>query len=238
MSRSRKGPDELQLDGGNDNVRLGAGDDTIDLDNFLAYQTPGLGHINAGAGFDRLDLSIEQADQELTHGLVINLNKKIDIGAFSIQVTGVEEIIGTKFGDNITGTDGDDVLYGGGGTNTLTGGDGADVLVGDIGARDIFIYHRADNSPAGNGRDMILDFDGHDVIDLSLIDPGTKHHKFNFVGDAPLKHAGDLRAVVHNEHVPELAYTMIQANLDNDKAPEFEIKIIGDLSMNSHDFLL
>jgi Ca2+-binding RTX toxin-like protein len=228
--------DWLDLDGGNDNIRLGAGDDTIDLDNFFGYQAPGLSHIDAGAGFDTLDLSTDQANAELKHGLDIHLDGKTDMGAFKIQLKNAEEVIGTKFADTITGTDGDDVIYGGAGRDTLTGGRGADYLISDefgysIGpsdnARDTFIYNDVDDSPAGKGHDTIV-LDGRDIIDLSPIDPGTKSGRFHFLrSEGPLEHAGDLRVVEHNERVPELVYYTIQANLDNDKAPEFEIEVHG-----------
>jgi Ca2+-binding RTX toxin-like protein len=231
--------DKLQLDGGNDNIRLGAGDDTINLDNYFGYQAPGLSHIDAGAGFDILDLSTDQANAELKHGLDIHLDGTTDMGAFSIQLKNVEEVLGTRFADTITGTDGDDLIYGGAGNDKLMGGRGADVLIsyefgysppsnGDN-VRDTFVYKDASDSPAGEGHDTIVD-DSRDIIDLSLIDPGTKNGRFSFVRSGPLVHLGDLRVVEHNERVPALFYYTIEANLDHDKAPEFEIEVHGGFS--------
>jgi Ca2+-binding RTX toxin-like protein len=229
---STQGNDQYHLDGGNDKVLLGAGDDRVDLDNLYGYQAPGLSHINGGAGFDTLDFSTEQAGETLTHGLVINLNKNIDLGAFDINVKNFEEVIGSKFADNITGTNGDDILMGGGGGDTLTGGRGADYLIGSSDAHDTFVYHNVNNSPAGNGRDIIVDFESNrDVIDLSPIDLGSQHHKFHYT-DGPLKDVGDIRFVQHDMHVPELNYTMIQAIIDPDEGIGFEIKVMGLINGN------
>src|SRR5262249_1738806 len=104
-------------------------------------------------------------------------------------------------------------------------------------AKDIFVYHQASNSSAGDGRDTIDDFEhGVDIIDLSLIDPGTKNHKFHFVGDGPLEHEGDIRVIHH--HGAGQGYDLIEANLDNDKGVEFEIKVRADIDLTQGDFLL
>jgi Ca2+-binding RTX toxin-like protein len=235
--------DKLQLDGGNDNIRLGAGDDTINLDNYFGYQAPGLSHIDAGAGFDILDLSTDQANAELKHGLDIHLDGTTDMGAFSIQLKNAEEVLGTKFADTITGTDGDDLIYGGAGNDKLMGGRGADYLIGggygrsysdlDDDRRDTFIFKDVDDSPAGNGHDTIV-MGRADIIDLTLIDAGTKSGRFHIVDSGPLEHVGDLRIVYHDESVPALTYITLEANLDHDEAPEFEIEVHGALNMDGH----
>jgi Ca2+-binding RTX toxin-like protein len=231
--------DLLQLDGGNDKVKLGAGDDTINLDNFLGYAAPGLSQIDGEGGHDHLDLSTQGADRLITHGLIINLNKKIGLGDFGIHLKSVEVVTGTKFADNIIGTSGNDWLYGGGGGDKLTGGRGRDELTGSEGAGDTFIYHKANNSRVGEEHDAIYGFEHDiDVIDLSLIDSGTKNHKFHFVGNQLLGDAGDLHLVVHDELGIENDYTLVQASLDKDHSPEFEIKFMGDVELSKADFLL
>jgi Ca2+-binding RTX toxin-like protein len=68
---------------------------------------------------------------------------------------GIENLVGSRFGDK---------LIGNGGSNRLDGGGGNDVLVGGYGA-DTFVF-----AGGSFGRDSVLDFeDGIDRIDLSAL---------------------------------------------------------------------
>ncbi|MGE0273181.1 MAG: choice-of-anchor C family protein [Alphaproteobacteria bacterium] len=143
------------LDGGN-------GDDTF----AFSVETTGSGFLTladnvviGGAGTDTFDVSGYARAMEIDLGL-----GTFSDGSGDNSVSGIENLIGTAFGDTLTGdaganvisaNDGDDVITGGAGDDQLTGGDG----------NDTFVF--ADN----DGEDQIADFAGGDgagdVIDLS-----------------------------------------------------------------------
>ena len=105
-------------------------------------------------------------------------------------MTGVENVIGSKFNDaifgndaanNISGGNGDDWLSGLGGDDVVSGGNGDDWIYGGLGSdtltgganADTFIFWSADASKftAGRPQDIITDFQhGLDAIDLSGLD--------------------------------------------------------------------
>jgi Ca2+-binding RTX toxin-like protein len=239
MATLGKGNDYFYLDGGNDRIDMGSGDDNVSNGNYFRYAAPGLTHIDGGGGEDELYLATLHSWSP-KHGLTINLNtdKRIDLGKFQIDFKNFEDATGTSYADTITGTDGRNVLTGGGGDDIITGGRGADYLTGSYLGKDTFVYHNADNSGVGAAaHDMIEGFEhGRDLVDLSLIDPGTADHKFHFIGKRPLEHVGDLRLVEHNEIGISLDYTRVQANLDDDPHPEFEIEIDNRIDLNREDF--
>ena len=127
----------------------GDGDDTID---------PGFGNDTAygGAGTDTLDFGLEQATREvesngrtLVFGAFVELqkqNQRQDTGAGQDQLSGFENLSGSKFNDvffgdandnRLEGRAGSDFLSGDAGNDMLLGGEGADLLVGGEGA-DVF----------------------------------------------------------------------------------------------------
>lgn len=82
---------------------------------------------------------------------------------------------GTDGANELSGTDGLDILYGLGGSDTLNGGAGNDLLIGgdgddtlNGGAGDDFLQGNAGNDTyvfgKGSGNDIIIDFDGKNVI--------------------------------------------------------------------------
>ncbi len=128
------GDDADSLDGGLDDDTLdgGLGDDTI---------TGGGGgdSLNGNAGTDTADYSLTGIgiSADLVSGFVGEDNEQTD------TLTGIENIIGTAFDDNIDGDaqanaffggGGGDVLFGAEGDDTLEGGSGSDTLFGDLGS--------------------------------------------------------------------------------------------------------
>jgi Ca2+-binding RTX toxin-like protein len=102
------------LDGGagNDTLQGGSGADTL----------------TGGAGVD--EVSYEKADVAVT----LNLDTGGTAGHANGDVyTGVENVLGSDFADNITGTSGDNFIRGGADNDTLTGAGGNDTLFGGDG---------------------------------------------------------------------------------------------------------
>ena len=137
------GNDTLDGRWGYDTLVGGAGNDTF-LMSATAY--PELETLDGGAGTDTVDYSGGWAQS----GILVELNVfpagNIRGGNWNgtghAQVTGIENIVGTQFGDAMTGNfagntftggSGEDTLNGDAGNDTLTGGAGNDRLAGEMG---------------------------------------------------------------------------------------------------------
>ena len=111
-------------------------------------------------------------------------------GAADLMLLGAGNLNGTGNSDanTLTGTEGANVLDGAGGGDTLVGARGHDVLTGGTGS-DNFVFNGVKDSPAGVGRDQIVDFNSleNDVVDLSAIDANRRaagDQDFHFIGAA------------------------------------------------------
>jgi Ca2+-binding RTX toxin-like protein len=157
-------------------------------------------------------------------------------GATTINGTGNEKgnvitgnsasnaLSGLDGNDQLKGGSGNDLLDGGSGNDVLHGGSGADALIGGLGA-DIFKYKSVSDSPAGSGKDVIIDFNGlgtavSDQIDLSTIDANALavgNQAFTYIGGAAFTAAGQLR----------YAGGVLSGSTDADTASEFQIQLLG-----------
>lgn len=183
------GSDILKGGGGFDILAGGRGTDVLELDS-----TQGQFHGGDGedwAVFDtdqgmRIDLESETFEtmQHYRHGWHRPHQDEYH------QITGVENVHGSEYGDNISGDYadnllnggggndhlsgfyGNDALFGGTGDDTLKGGYGADTLHGEAG-QDTFLYTQNTDSFMVGGKpcDRIMDFQqGADTIDLRPMD--------------------------------------------------------------------
>jgi serralysin len=124
--------------------------------------------------------------------------------------------------ENLTGTAYDDQLTGDGGANTIIGDAGQDVLVGG-GGSDTFVFQfAADSLPTA--KDTIQDFvSGVDHIDLRAMDAvsGTPEHDgFTFVeAGAFTGQAGELI----------FAGSELSGDLNGDMVADFQVAVVGDL---------
>jgi Ca2+-binding RTX toxin-like protein len=169
---------------------------------------------------------------------------------------GNDKIKGTSKADELSGGNGNDKLYGNNGNDTLRGEKGNDFLSGDAGrdfliggkGADRFDFDSVSESRGGSStRDVIKAGDGAvafegagkswgDRIDVSGIDANTTksgNQKFDFGGTGK----GDLSVInVSGGH------TLVRANIDNDKAFEFQLLIEdGGVKANQYhasDFIL
>ncbi len=152
------GEDVIEGAGGDDKIFAGDGNDVID-------GGAGADRINGGAGIDTVDYSKASflVKVDLASGLGQGGIAQGDI------LTGVENIIGTRFEDRLagnsldntlTGGDDDDILEGRGGADSLLGGAGDDVLEGGA---------DADSIDGGVGSDTADYFLSSEAVQISLL---------------------------------------------------------------------
>lgn len=148
-----QGAETLYGEDGDDVIRAGAGDDVV-------QGGRGDNLIDGGAGIDTLTY------QSLTKGVDLDLATGVAFSVGRDQISGIENVWGSRWIDRISGddvanllfgADGDDVLDGRAGADTLVGGAGADTLTGGAGA-DMFRFGR------GDGADVITDLASGDRI--------------------------------------------------------------------------
>ena len=166
-----RNPELSLVEGGNDDLRGGDGNDEM-------YGNAGGDTLHGGTGDDRLS-GDEGAD-------IINAGTGDDVvsggeGADKIQGQSGDDVLSGGAGnDYVAGGSGDDVIQGGSGTDKLVGGTGSDTIEGGAGNDHIWGGQwTGDNSAdtfivsGGSGKDMIHDFETvHDQIDLSAFGIG------------------------------------------------------------------
>lgn len=204
---------------GADTMNGDFGNDTYIVDNKL--DKVGEHHNNAQGGVDLVKSSVSYV---LSH---------MDKGIENLTLTGSAHLNGTGNGNNnvITGNSGNNVLKGLAGVDTLIGGGGRDILVGGT-EHDKFVYKAISDSPAGTGKDVILDFKGNgaaagDRIDLAAVDANTTkdgNQAFVWKGATP----GGAGTLWYSGGV-------LSGNVDNDAPAEFQIKVeLSGLSAPVH----
>jgi serralysin len=155
---------------------------------------------------------------------------------------GDDTLNGLAGNDVLIGGSGNDVLNGGDANDTLSGGPGRDRLTGGAGS-DTFAFNAIGDSPVGAHRhDIIVDFSHaqHDKIDLSAIDADQRrghpgNQAFVFIGTDTFVH--------YHAHHPSVfgmvrsAGGLVQANVNANLAPDFEIKV-NVAVLHAGDFVL
>lgn len=146
----------------NYDLKLGAGDDTIDLSGLGALYSPRSTNLDAGAGNDTLKLDsethIEIASVRNVEWLEVDYRTKGSWDGISMRVEGKnivfdgavfqglrsikldggsdsDQIVGTAGNDSLSGGGGDDRIEGRGGKDKIDGGDGHDTIVGSLGSQ-------------------------------------------------------------------------------------------------------
>lgn len=219
---------KIDLGLGNDTVEGGSGDNVIE----------------GGGGIDTA--SYAHAASGVTVSLATSAAQNTGGGGIDSLIH-VEALTGSAFADTLFGSAASNTLTGGAGRDRLLGGDGNDKLIGGS-ERDVmtggagidrFVYLSAgDTGTTFNSRDAITDFRqaDHDRIDLNAIDANAGaagNQAFRFLGDAAFSgHAGELRAAFSGSD------TLIEGDVSGDGKADFQITLIGHVTLASTDFLL
>ncbi|WP_431857827.1 hypothetical protein [Azospirillum sp.] len=132
--------------------------------------------IRGGAGADRIDGDggVDTADFTGSAAIDVDLSRDVQRGgdAEGDQLTAIENVLGSAFGDRISGDAGANLLVGLDGEDTLSGGAGADTLRGGTGA-DVLDGGAGDDELAGHtGDDVLRGAAGADVFVFSGIRSG------------------------------------------------------------------
>jgi predicted outer membrane repeat protein len=225
------------------------GDSNPDIGSFelnqIAISRSASAHNDVLAGTGGADTLVALAGNDLVRGLGGNDDLR-GVGGSDTLAGGVgrDRLDGGSGRDLLLGETGNDLLLGGFNADALFGGSGADVLRGQFGTDrlrggsggDRFDFDPGDSGVGADRRDLILDFArGADRIDLATIDANAGlmgDQAFAFLGIGALTGAGQLRYGFAGTS------TVVQASTDGDAAPEFEIQLVGRITLTAQDFLL
>ena len=154
------GDDELWGDTGRDTLSGGSGDDYLEGGSGDDLLMPGSGGdiILGGTGSDTVDYSGELA------GVTVLINGARLDGGFQEVMEGVENIIGTPWGDRLLGDAGANSLFGGGGSDTLEGAEGVNFLRGEDGHDSILGGSAFDDIHGNMGEDTGAGGAGNDWV--------------------------------------------------------------------------
>ncbi|HYE46850.1 MAG TPA: M10 family metallopeptidase C-terminal domain-containing protein, partial [Caulobacter sp.] len=142
-------------------------------------------------------------------------------------------LTGNSGANKLLGKAGNDTLSGGGGADTLTGGLGSDELSGGAGA-DTFVLLQ--ESIGQRERDRITDFKASeaDKLDLSAIDADTTAD-----GDQAFTAVSDFSGVAGEMSLQYRAgKTILRLDVDGDGKADLTLKINGDVTLQSGDWVL
>jgi serralysin len=141
------------------------------------------------------------------------------------------------------GLAGNDVLDGGAGNDLLIGGLGRDFMTGGANV-DRFEFNFVSEIGRGVTRDVITDF-AHltDKIDLYSIDANgaAAGHRFTFLaahGAAFTGAPGELRWFQQNVSGTANDKTIIEGDINGDRAADFQIQLTGLKPLSAADFIL
>ena len=228
---------------GNDTITDGAGANLLDgragNDTFVMTADNASDDVRGGAGVDTVDYSALSTNLSVTlnGGVAVTVNGSGTAGNNDL-IRNIVNFTGGAGNDTITGDNAANQLNGGAGNDTLIGGTCADRLTGGLGA-DTFVYAAINQSGVGAAtRDVITDFvSGTDKLDFSGIDadaraaaPGNQAFSFNATAGAAF--TGPAQLVFHYEGAGANEITVIQGNINNNLNPEFEVALLGHITFN------
>ena len=202
--------------------------------------------LNGGLGNDILmgGGGVDQASYEASP-IAVTVNLSISkaqntVGAGKDTLVGIENLLGSNFGDNLTGDALDNVLEGGSGDDLLSGSLGNDVIIGGLGRDvmtggegiDTFTFNSI-NESTGVNTDVITDFKaGVDKLDLSAIDANvfaSGNQGFLLISsDVAFSSAGQVKFTQGN----------VFAEVTGDGVADFQITLTGVISLGTNDIVL
>lgn len=215
------GPDQLL---GNDQANFldgGAGDDWLDGgggDDTVVGGT-GVDTLSYGRSPAGVRVSLDQARAQNT------LASGFDL------ITGIEHLSGSAFGDLLQGNAVANRLEGGGGNDTLRGGGGADRLIGGVGADEFVVASHSETGVLPGQRDLLLDFEPIDCLDLSAIDANdliNGNQAFVWIGAAAFSALGQLRYTL----LPQ-GNGLLEGNCRGSLLADFQLEFQGGPSLTA-----
>ncbi|MCT7567409.1 Ig-like domain-containing protein [Aliarcobacter butzleri] len=201
----------------NDNVTIYGmdGDDII-------YGSAGIDILDGGTGNDTIDYSNSD------FGVMVNLLTNSVSGGYATgdTIKNFENIVGTKYDDNLIGNNKDNIFYAGAGNNTINGMGGIDTVVF---SGSLFDYY--------NGKDkqnIVTNFDGSATVYSSLgVNTLTNINKLQFDDYVVyIDGSKDNSPFVYNDKVNGKEDTTLTINSSTLLANDFDIegdnlKIVG-----------
>lgn len=239
---------------GNDTITDGAGVNRLEGNNgndtFILTADTASDDIRGGAGVDTVDYSALTANLNVTlngstAATVNGTGVLIDIFGTLIdffgkdQIRDVENFIGGSGNDTITGDTLNNALSGGLGNDLLRGGQGLDVLTGGLG-NDTFDFNNINESGiTAATRDQITDFQAGDKIDLQGIDASSAagNGAFAWLGTAAFT-AGNANGGLHYYYDSINNLTIVEGSVNASTTAEFQIELVGNITLAATDFAL
>ena len=151
---------------------------------------------------------------------------------------GNDSVDGGGGADSLRGGIGNDVLAGGSGADTLLAGAGKDQLLGGIGGDRFVVTAPSDRPATAAGRDVIGDWGGADLIDLTGMDAsaglaGPQGFVFKGVtANTSAAKAGELWTFQFGGN------TFVIGGVDGDNRRDFQIEISGLQVLSAGSFVL
>jgi hypothetical protein len=164
-----------------------------------------------------------------------------DVELLSLLLAENDSISGSAFNDKLLGFDGNDTINGGARHDTLMGGNGVDQMNGGFGSDTLIGGAGKDSSSGGAGTDVfsfttVSSAKGDTVLDFSQ----AQNDALSFAG-LGLSFIG-AGAFTGSGHEIRFAHaggnTLVQIDLNGDKAADATITLIGSYTLHTADFIL
>ncbi|NOT71846.1 MAG: hypothetical protein HOP09_11390 [Hyphomicrobium sp.] len=157
-------------------------------------------------------------------------------------------LVGSKAANVLSGAAGNDTIYGGAGNDVIAGGAGRDIMIGSLGADRFDFNAISETSIIASARDVITDFTHNntlalsDRIDLQTIDANgalATSAAFFWLGTAAFNGApGRLRYYQEDPAATVSDKTIVEGDINGDKAADFRIELRGLKALVAADFVL
>ena len=246
------GADLLDGGAGIDTLSGGDGNDTLDGGTGADIMTGGAGndvYYVDDAGDQTIELAGEGVDivrASVSWTLGANIEQLELQGTGNINGTGNElanRLTGNSGNNVLSGLAGVDTILGGDGNDTIIGGAGNDLMTGGAGADTFAILQESvyfSKAPAGKSLEIDFVYDlskaEGDKLDLSAIDADSNtlgNQAFHLVG-AFTKHGAEMTLV----YSAASNQTVLSLDVDGDGKADYQMKITGDVHLDSGGWIL
>jgi hypothetical protein len=250
--RGGLGADQLYGGAGSDKLDGGDGNDTLDggdgADQLIGGKGNDVYYVN-DPGDQTIELSGEGTDvvrASVSWTLGPNLENLELQGSANIDGTGNElanRLAGNSGNNTLSGLAGVDTIDGGAGNDRIIGGRGNDLLTGGSGADTFVVLNESvfwTKNPMGKTleTDFVYDLNKAegDRLDLSAVDADATtvgDQAFHLVG-AFTKHAGEMTLA----YSASAKQTTLSLDVDGDGKVDYQMKITGDVHLDSGGWIL